>query len=486
MQKTKPHGISPFKNKMADLVSRQTKSIPHHLPVSVVAQQMADSGINSMVVEQNGVLAGIVTSTDLVRHILAKNLSGSTPIFSVMSAPLISIDQESPIFDGLMLMVQNKIKHLAVTTNGNISGIVSGWDWLTFQERHPAALFNEIAEAPSFQTVALLRTEALELVEQLFEEEGNARSLTQLITEINDRVTERIIQLTLEKLKAEGEGNPPVKYCWIAMGSEGRKEQTLSTDQDNGLVFENTSQAELDSVKNWFLKFAVIVIEGLVLCGFPRCKGNIMASNQDLCLSQTEWEQLFVKILSNPDPYALLKASIYFDFRSIYGESKLVNSLWQNLTDKIRLSRGFLRHLAQNNIEAGRPPIYTLEWKFRSFFSLFLPPVDLKRQALTPLVMSIRTLALAHGIKETHTLSRIEELVACQALPAQLAEAVSNAYDFIMLLKIRQNFEFQADSSAVTNELQTKLLNPLQSSFLYETLKTIYDLQDYVNDIFGN
>lgn len=485
MQKTNLQGISPFSNKMADIISRQTISVPHHLTVSEAARRMTDSGINSLVVEQNGALAGIVTSTDLVRHILAENLPGSTPISSVMSSPLISIDQQCPVFDGLMLMVQKKIKHLAVTSHGHISGIVSDWDWLTLQKRHPAALFNEIEEAKTFESVAFLRKEALDLVELFFEEEGNARSLTQLITEINDHVTESVIQISLAQMYEKGHGNPPVKFSWIAMGSEGRGEQTLSTDQDNGLVFQDTPQNEIESVRSWFLKFAEIVIDGLVQCGFPRCKGNIMATNPELCLSFSEWDHLFVQIISNPDPFALLKASIYFDFRSIYGDEPLVESLWQDLIKKIQHSRGFLRHLAESNIEAGRPPIYTVEWKFRSLLSLSLPPVNLKRQALTPLVMSIRTLALSEGITETHTLSRIDSIVERKGMPANMAEAVANAYDFIMLLKIRQNFEHQTRSNSIVNELQTKLLNPLQRNFLYETLKTICELQDYVYGKFG-
>jgi CBS domain-containing protein len=292
-----------------------------------------------------------------------------------------------------------------------------------------------------------------------------------------------VIALCQRALEAET-GTAPAPFAWIALGSEGRAEQTLSTDQDNALVFADVPPGEVAAVQAWFLRMAARAVEGLEACGFPRCKGNVMASNPELCLPLGAWQRKFAGYLDAADPEALLRASIYFDFRCLYGEAALVEALWGDLLARMRTQRGFLRHLAAHGLE-GRPPIGTLGWRLRSLLHLRHPPLDVKTQALAPLVAAVRVLALAAGSAETNTLARLYAARTAEVLPPELARAAHRAYDFLMLLRIRQHFAQETRGEPPTNALRLERLDPLQRRFLIEALRTVLELQDHVVDQYG-
>ncbi|MEE8396418.1 MAG: DUF294 nucleotidyltransferase-like domain-containing protein, partial [bacterium] len=430
--------LSPFSNSLEELIRGEPITIPPDLSVVQAARRMKEAGVGSLVVTEGGRPAGILTRTDLVDRVLLSARDPATRVSAVLTTELVTIEKERPIFDGLLLMIRHNISHLILTDGGQLAGVVSERDWLTFQERHPAALLRRLDTASSVESLAALRTKANRLVRHLFEAEGTAAALTRFVTEINDRVGRRVIQLALDALEPEA-GPPPAGFAWIAMGSEGRCEQTLSTDQDNGLVFADVEPAETEQVRGWFLRLAARVVEGLEVCGFPRCEGNTMATNPKLCAPLAEWRSMFATCLNEADAQALLRVSIYFDFRCLYGESALVTALRDGLQSDLRTQRGFMRHLAGMIME-GRPPIHTLGWRVRSLIGLQQRPLDLKKQALAPLVAAVRALALACAVPQTNTLERLHGVEAAGVVPAELARACRSAYDYLMLLRIRQNF----------------------------------------------
>ena len=473
-------GLSPFTREVRELITRQGLTISSGSTVAQAAGIMASSRVGSVVVMAGSQPVGIVTKTDMVRRVVAEGLSGRALVDEIMTREIISIEGRRPVFEGLMLMIQNNIGHLLVTDDAGTIGVVSERDWLTFQRHHPAALFQQMDVAQSVAQLAKLRRQANSLVRAIFGEEGTAVALTELATEINDRTSRRVIELALEV-----KGPAPVPFAWIAMGSEGRGEQTLSTDQDNGIVFQDIAESRLEETRSWFLDFAELAVEGLVECGFPRCKGNTMATNPDLCLSKTEWEHLFSELVDNPDPESLLKASIYFDFRCLLGDDTLVDGLWESLLKRIERTKGFLRFMGGEGEVFGGVPVNSPGWKLRRLVGITPPPIDIKKSAVAPIVRSLRALALGCGIKETNTLRRLELVQEQGALPDDLAQAVRSAYDFVMLLRIRQHIRQQDQGREPDNVVKFKELNPLQGRFLVQSLYTIVDLEGYVKDKFG-
>ena len=482
---TKPHSLSfsPFASHMSDLIKGPVRCIHQDASIEEAAQKMSAIDVDSLVIVEDQHPIGIVTQTDLVKRVLAVGGVTTLTVGQVMTPDLISIEHNRPVFEGLMLMLSHKITHLLVMEDGQMVGMVSDHDWISFQERHPVALFRAIEEAKTVNTVFNLRKEAFRLVRLIFEDEGNAESLTGLVTEINDRVTETLIKIALRDMEQKGYGSPPVAFAWIAMGSEGRQEQTTSTDQDNGLVFENVPADRFAEVQSWFLQFAEKVVNGLDQCGLPRCTGNTMASNPELCLSLDGWHQLFVRIINDSDHKALLEASIYFDFRATYGQVVLVDELWDSLLQRIELNKNFLRFLTANTLLVGRPPVSNWASKMRALFGFASPTLDIKRNALAPLIGSIRVLTLACGSSATHTLNRLEVIEKKGEISPELAGAVKEAYDFFMLLRIRH--DFATEGFEPNNLIRFKNLNRLQRHFLKGALQTVFELQDFVSNKYG-
>jgi len=210
-----------------------------------------------------------------------------------------------------------------------------------------------------------------------------------------------------------------------------------------------------------------------------------MASNPELCLSQSEWRSLFSSLIARSEPQDLLKASIYFDFRPLLGDASLVEAMWEELLSQVGRNRHFLRFMGGSAEFFGRVPVHTFGWKLRDLFGITQQPIDIKKQAIGPLVRCARALALGSGISTTHTMRRLEAVQKAGVLPDGLASSVRSAYDFLMLLRIRHHFRQQSASQAPDNNISFHDLNPLEGRFLAEALKTVGDLEGFTLQHFG-
>ena len=343
---------------------------------------------------------------------------------------------------------------------------------------HPITLIQSIKSAPTIKEVAELRSKTNELIEKLFDFDGNASSLITFACEIKDKVSMRLIELSLKEMEKEGLGKPPCSFTWIGMGSEGRKSQTFHSDQDNGLIFENVSSHQLESATDWFSKFSKKVVDGLAECGFPLCDGKIMATNPKLCQPLDGWKELFKEIIEKHDEESLLFASIYFDFRYIWGDNKLSEQLWDFLIDEVKGKISFFRSFADAILLASRPPIKNVKWKMYHHFKTKAPELNIKREAVAPLDAAIRLLSLANGVKKTSTLERLVDLREKEVIDKDLADSVQSAFHFITLLRVKHEANKKMDE---LNDYVIKIssLNPLDAEFLVDSLMTIYNLQDY-------
>lgn len=340
-----------------------------------------------------------------------------------------------------------------------------------------------MAEVDSLEEVAKRKAESYQSVQALFRS-ANAISIAHFLAEMNERVRTRIIEIALAEMEREGWGPPPASFAWLGMGSAGRKAQTFRTDQDNGIIFEPVAEADEPGVAKWFLHFAGKVVHGLEGCGFALCKGNIMASNPDLCRSLDRWRELFHHIIVHSDPESLLKISIYFDFRCLYGDQSLVDRLWESTLQEIDGNEVFFQNMADSLFAASRPPVRGAKWRLYPKFGMIPPPIDIKREALAPLVAAVRLLALAHGISETHTLTRLDRCERKGVITRSMSGSARSAFDYVMGLRL-ENELVDKDADHDEHTLDLNALNPLQVQFLKDALGVIYDLQDYVFDRVG-
>lgn len=472
-----------FTGYVGDLSHNEIKIIDLNCSLTQASKLLTKPSINYLVVQKKNIPIGIVTK----EHFSKFNTTDTglytdndyTFVSEIMATDIISVQSNQPIFETLLFMFKHNINSLLVINKKTPIGVINQQDWLSIQVNYPTLLIKKIREAENINKIAELRIESKDTIWNTFTKEENAVSLTHIITVINDAIGKRIQQIALSEMEKQNKGNPPVKFVWIGMGSEGRKAQTIRTDQDNGIIFENVPEQDYEQVKNWFLNYAQIVVTGLNQCGFPLCTGNIMATNPSLCNSVEKWKEMFELIITKADSKQLLEASIYFDFRRIYGEKKLTDELWAFLFASMKMHNFFMRHFSENLLEASRPPVKKWQWRIPLELGITPPPFDIKREGTAPLDAAIRLLALHSEIRETNTLKRLQAILEKGNMPKLLADNVHVAFDFI--LKLRFKLEFTIDNKIESSDhlVDPKSLSRIELRKLKDALKTIYELQDY-------
>jgi CBS domain-containing protein len=297
-----------------------------------------------------------------------------------------------------------------------------------------------------------------------------AEQLTQFIASLNDVLTQRIIDLEFGR-----EDLGQIRFCWMALGSEGRLEQTFSTDQDNGIIFTVPGGGSAQQVRERLLPVAKRVNAALDRCGFPLCKGNIMASNPMWCLSLEEWQGRFAAWIDAGDPEALLHGSIFFDFRPLHGDLALAQQLREWLHRHVKSSPKFL-HLMTANALRNRPPLGT----FRDFVvdkGEHRDTLDLKMNGTTPFVDAARIYSLASGVDTTNTAQRLRLVGPLLKIPKEEVEAWIEAFLFIQLLRLQGQQAENLQGREMDNRINPYELHELDRHILKEAFKQARKLQ---------
>jgi len=289
--------------------------------------------------------------------------------------------------------------------------------------------------------------------------------LTRLISGLNDRLTASVIELTARQHRL-----PPVEWCWLALGSEGRYEQTLVGDQDNGLIFSATDDREAEALRALFLPFAGEVNRQLAACGFTLCPGKIMAGNPAWCLSADEWRGQFVEWVRRPEPGALLNASIFFDLRPLYGHLELGEQLRSLLLALTVDTPAFLHLMAANALQAQVPLGFLGEVTTEGGKSG--EGLDLKKYGSRLFVDAARILALAEGVRAVNTGERLRTAGRAAGLSESEVAAVDAAFSQILRLRL----EHQLLGDAI-HGVHPEQLHELDRAILRESLKQARRIQ---------
>jgi CBS domain-containing protein len=332
-----------------------------------------------------------------------------------------------------------------------------------------AACAARVAGAGDLPTLVGCAAEARELARALHGEEAGAALVTGVLSRLNDAVTERVLVLLQSRFRL-----PPARWCWLGLGSEGRLEQTLSTDQDNGLIFSASDDGEARELREHFLPFARAVNAALADCGFPLCDGEVMGGNPRWCLSQSEWLESFTAWVRTPEPEALLNASIFFDFRPLAGDAALALELRRELATLTRGNEIFLRMMTANALAAA-PPLGRL----RDFVTV--PEsggsVDLKKFGSRIFVDAARIFALGSGSAETATAPRLRQAARDGIMPAADAAAAVHAFHALQAVRLAAQAAAVAAGKAPGNQIDPETLNEFDRRLLLEALRQARSLQ---------
>ena len=413
---------------------------------------------------------GIVTLRDALRCIVDDDCDLAGPVAGIMTGGLASLSAEATVHQATVLMFRRGMRHLILTgADGHLFNVISQGDLYGMQAADSASLASAILATRSIEALAAQTAEVRRFAARRLAEGSGAEALCGWISALNDLIALQAIDLV------EGQFELPyVPWCWLVFGSEGRLEQTLVTDQDNGIVFAAASATEAADLRQRFLPFAQAVNLALDACGFPLCTGQIMAGNPTWCLSLDEWKQRFGGWMSVPEPEALLNACIFFDFRPLYGRDDLVTELQHWLLQRSKGNTAFARAMAGNAL-LQEPP---LSWwrDFRLGGNRDYPhTLDLKGQGIRLFVDVLRILALAHGVEHTNTIERLRGVREALRMPLEEAAAIAAA--FYQIQRLRLQNQVSGEFPEATNRLNPDRLHELDRQILKEAFRQARILQ---------
>jgi len=297
----------------------------------------------------------------------------------------------------------------------------------------------------------------------------NGGATTRVISSLNDHLTRRIIELSARQHRL-----PPVPWCWLALGSEGRHEQTFVTDQDNGLIFSAADRQEANALRELFLPFAKDVNQRLADCGFKLCSGQIMAGNPAWCLSHDEWKSQFIDWVRRPEPTALLNASIFFDLRPLYGDFDLAETLRTLLLSMTTVTSGFLHLMAANALQAMVPLSFLGEVSDGGKTG---DGIDLKKYGSRIFVDAARIFALSSGCRAVNSAERLHQAGLASGLQADEIIAVDAAFSHVLRLRLNQQVSDISTGGDGGHGIRMALLHDLDKAILRESLKQARRLQ---------
>mgnify|MGYP000979619523 CR=1 FL=1 len=458
---------------LAGIGSRSPVTVPPDTPLRTALETMSQAGVGSLVIAgEDRKPVGVFTRSDLLDRVVLVDLPLTAPISQAMSATPFMLEEHATAYDAMLAMASNGIRHVLVTdAEGKLTGVVSERDLFALQRVGLRQIRQAIESAENVESLQQSAADVRQLSFNMLAQGVGAEQLTQFISALNDALTRRVIQLNLENHNFEG-----IEWAWLAFGSEGRDEQTFSTDQDNGIVFTCDDTTALDSLRQRFLAFALDVNNALDRCGFPLCKGNIMASNPQWCLSLNEWKEQFTNWVRMPHPDALLNATIFFDFRSLFGKAELADVMRRHLLSQTQANPMFLRAMAKNALDV-EPPL----GKIRDFLTDLEPghpgKIDLKKYGSRIFVDVARIYALATGVHNTNSVQRLR--LASQRLSIRNEEinAVLEGLDFIQFLRLRHQYLEGEPGIQGDNLINPDSLNELDRRILKESFRQARKIQ---------
>jgi CBS domain-containing protein len=465
-----------FTTFVGDIAVKDVITARQDTTIQQAAQEMARNGIGSLVIvddAENPV--GIITDLDLREKVVARGRDVNGPVKDVMSLPLVRVDAKDYCFEAVLRMIKHNVHHILVIRDGRLTGVLTNHDLMTPQGTSPLSFANELEGQQTIESLVPLSLKINRVVGLLLKEGAKASNIARIITELNDRLLRKVLELAEKKF-----GDPPTPYCWVAFGSEGRKEQTFKTDQDNAIIMADAATPAVEeAATRYFTEFTVFVKDSLLRCGFSTCPADYMASNPRWRQPLRTWKRYLSTWISTPTTEALMHAVTFFDFRPVYGDINLAEELRTYLTVLLKDQKVFLGTMA-NMIVKNVPPI--------GFFKSFVlekskehkNELNLKVKCLAPLVDVIRLFALERGVRETSTLERIDMLRGVHTIVQEYADEFEHAFEFITFLRMRHQYEQLIAGQDPDNFINPDKLSKLEKQTIKDSFRFIAKMQDMI------
>jgi len=456
---------------LAELVRNPPVACAATATLREAAQQMADAKVRTIiVVDRAGAPVGMFTLVDLLQRVLLPERPLTLPVSDVMSSPIVTLPGSATAYEAMHLMAERGIRQIVVVEGGRLLGVINERDLFALQRVSMREVIEGLHAADSIDKLKRAGEDIRRLTQNLLAQGVGAEPLTRTIAALNDALTRRAIEIVLARHDLHD-----VHWCWLALGSEGRSEQTFATDQDNALLFSAPDPGRTEALRDRLLAFGRDVNASLDTLGFPLCTGNVMAGNPEYCLSTEEWKEKFLKWIREPTPQALLGANIVFDFRPLYGDTTLCDALRKWLFGYTQANAPFLRLMVQNALGTDAPL-----GMIRAFVVDDEAPVkgtlDLKARGTRLFVDCARVFALALGIADTGTAARLRLAGERLRVEPRHVDATVEAFHFLQFLRLRQQDLPAAQGKP--NRIDPYALHDIDQRMLKEAFRQAKQLQE--------
>ncbi len=444
--------------------------------VQTIAMRMTEARVSSILVVEEGRLLGIVTDRDLRSRILALGGSADALVKDIMTLDPVSLMPDALVMQAQTLMSESNIHHLPIVDEDKKAvGMLTAADLLRHQELSPLLLINQIHRQQAVESLAKVCKQWPTLIINLIVTDMKPADIGKVLATVSDNLTRRLIELAIEQL-----GPAPMAFQFLVFGSQARRDQSLGSDQDNGLMLEREPTPE---ESQYFADLSEFICQGLALCGIRLCPGNIMASNPEWRRTQVGWQTAFSHWIKSSAPSALLHASIFFDIRCVYGDEAPVATLIAAMQKEVSKNSVFLATLTRAAL-ATKPPL--------GFFRHFLlessgehkHQLDLKHQGLALINDLARLYGLSCQTYRVATLDRIEQAIREKLISIDTARNLIDAWDNLNGLRLEVQSQHWQATGKTSAYLDPKNLSSLERKHLKTTFSIISDVQDVAQQRF--
>jgi len=461
-----------YSARLETVSSRDIVACNANTPAFEAARLMSENKISCLFVtnHQNDII-GYVTDITLRDNVIAKKQSPEQPVGDIMDNPIVYIDKDAFIYEAIFLMFRTKTRYLLIKEGQEYIGVVSRNKLLSDQAQSPFVFIQSVRLALTVEELKKKWEKVPMMVNQLLSRGVRSEMVNQVITTVSDAITTKVIEGVIEEI-----GEPPARFIFMALGSEGRREQTLKTDQDNAIIYEDKANEFREKTRKYFLHFAELVSARLDYIGFSFCIGGLMAKNPKWTHSLSHWKRNYDQWINQPIPESVMNFSTFFDCRHIYGDHQLIEELRDFIGEKMDdPSELFLYHLATNALRFD-PPL-TFFKNFRTFTKGDQKVFDIKK-TMTPIVDLVRVYALKHKIFKTNTGERIKALHEIGVFTASEYHELMQAYYYLMGMRLKkQSGKIINDGAEPNNYIDPKSLTIIEQVTLKEIFKVIEKYQ---------
>lgn len=449
--------------------------VPRGAPAIEAARLMLANGASACLVGDSRLVAGIITEKDLVAQ--AERGGLDVPVEGIMTAGLITVRGEELVFEAFTKMIRHGIRRLVVVDNQDSPvGLLQERDMLSAHRENPLHLAGEIAVARDPEDLTRCVERLRVMVLRCAAEKIGVEQVGRLVADINDQILSRAVELVMDDL-----GPPPSAYSLMALGSEGRREQFLATDQDNALVFSDTG-SETDA--DYFGCFGSRITFLLTAIGFPSCRRKIMVESPFWRRSLSAWRECVNTMIRGVDADAVLCLTQLADARHVHGDRRLCEGLREHLYRQVRNTPVLLKYMAREALRFTPPMGF-----FRNLVVEKSGPakgcLDLKKGGVFPLTQGLKTLALEHGLSETGSMERLHGLRREGVFSDTMAEDLRDAYDFLQGLRLRAQAGRVRAGETPNNLVRPDMLPTLERERLKDAFRVVLDFQSFLHTKYG-